>query len=184
MIKYGLYAICLSLCSNGVYAAEEDWRDTGIRLVSSLQAFLKDDISRPQFEKDISQIKQGLDATGIAQVQTQLESLKQNIVLDGAVSQPLDLASSQAPVEVNPGFSCYDAGIPSEYAICANPQLSVYDLEMSFLYYKNLSKIDNPSRLKQLQLAQRTWRGNRNRCGDNMSCLIESYQQRIGQLKK
>ena len=182
--KYSVYSLlCLSLQSYAVEKPIDDWREQGIELANTLQAFLKDEISRPQFETDISLIKQKLSPVGISQMQTQLEQLKQHIVLDGSINQPEKLANSQAPVEINPGFSCYDAAKASEYAICADPQLSAYDLEMSFLYYKKYTKLKNPTKIKQLEVAQSTWRKHRNQCQADNACLSKSYQLRIGQLK-
>jgi uncharacterized protein len=71
-------------------------------------------------------------------------------------------------------FDCRRASLDAEYAICANPRLSLLDEEMSFLY------TSLPSSLRsELRASQLAWLRRRNACGYDIGCIRNAYVQRI-----
>lgn len=82
------------------------------------------------------------------------------------------------------GFDCSKAASPDELAVCANPQLSALDSEMTGLWYAY-------SRVPMLmgmsgnrQDDAEAFLARRKACGADIECLTKAYQERIAQLQK
>jgi uncharacterized protein len=76
-------------------------------------------------------------------------------------------------------FDCTGASSPSEKAICADTYTSNLDQKLGELWSATLPKVADP---KALKMDQRQWLKQRNSCGDNLSCLRQTYQMRITEL--
>lgn len=67
----------------------------------------------------------------------------------------------------------------TETVICATPQLSQLDVEMSSLYH-TLQSYSGRRDARRLLQSQRGWLRARNSCGCNANCLVGYYSRRIG----
>ena len=77
-------------------------------------------------------------------------------------------------------FDCKKASTEVEQAICADPELSRLDEQLSKAYKQALQK--GPK--AQVQAAQKAWLKERNtRCGAYAACLQYQYYRRIAQLE-
>jgi uncharacterized protein len=81
------------------------------------------------------------------------------------------------------GFDCGRAAAPDERAVCANPQLSALDSEMTGLWYA-YSRVpmlmgSNGNR----QDAAQAFLAARSKCGADVACLRRAYSARITALK-
>lgn len=82
------------------------------------------------------------------------------------------------------GFDCSKAASPDELAVCANPQLSALDSEMTGLWYAYsrvpllMGSSGNRHDDAEAFLARRK------ACGADIECLTKAYQERIAQLQK
>ena len=81
-------------------------------------------------------------------------------------------------------FNCAKAGTPDEKAICASRTLSDLDVQMATLYGVRMQIPMLMGERGAAQDEQRAWLGQRGTCGGNQACLIQSYQQRIGELNQ
>lgn len=68
-------------------------------------------------------------------------------------------------------FDCKKASTSIERMICANPQLSNLDSQLSVVY-------EFESSIESVRTGQRAWLVHRNHCQDE-ACLTQQYQQRI-----
>lgn len=86
------------------------------------------------------------------------------------------LSSSALPAS----FDCKDAATPLEEAICADPQLSRSDEEMTD-YYTKLKNSLSTDRAQELLVEQRAWLKTRTRSCPNSSvaCISKLYSDRI-----
>jgi len=75
-------------------------------------------------------------------------------------------------------FDCAKAGTKVEKMICADPELSKLDEDLSAAYGKALKESSDLSALRQ---QQRNWLAERNGCLDS-DCLESSYRSQIGEL--
>ena len=77
-------------------------------------------------------------------------------------------------------FDCKKASTEVEQAICADPELSKLDEQLSKIYKQALQK--GPK--AKMQAAQKEWLKERNtRCGAYAACLQYQYYRRIAQLE-
>ena len=77
-------------------------------------------------------------------------------------------------------YDCAKAGTKVEKMICADPELSKLDKDLSSVYSKVLKESSDPSALKQ---QQREWTKERNKCV-NSECIKTKYQDQITSLGK
>ena len=77
-------------------------------------------------------------------------------------------------------FDCEKSATPVEMMICSNETLSRLDEDLSQIYRNALEKSSDPTELKQ---QQHKWLFERNQCS-NMSCVENSYRQRIPDLER
>jgi len=77
-------------------------------------------------------------------------------------------------------FDCEKATTKVEKMICADPELSKLDEDLSVVYSKALKESSDPTILK---LQQRGWLKERNQCND-LSCLGGSYKSRLVELSQ
>ena len=83
------------------------------------------------------------------------------------------------------GFDCAKARAEDERAICADPELSKLDDEMSAAYKKlwdRYIKLEPPAVQSAFRANQKEWIGQRARCGATANCLRDSYKTRIAWL--
>lgn len=76
-------------------------------------------------------------------------------------------------------FDCAKAGTPFEKTICSNPALSDLDENMANTYAAAKSLSSNPEQLKAGQIA---WIKSARACGTDVTCIQNSYKNRIGEL--
>jgi uncharacterized protein YecT (DUF1311 family) len=83
------------------------------------------------------------------------------------------------------GFDCAKARAEDERAICANPELSKLDDEMTAAYRKLWDatiRYETPAVQAAFRKNQQGWIGYRDRCGGTIGCLRETYKARIAWL--
>ena len=81
-----------------------------------------------------------------------------------------------------PSFYCAKATTKTKRAICDHSELSNLDTQLARIYSqlrKSLSKSDS----KWLKKQQRVWLKRRNTCSNNVSCLLQTYEDRIVELE-
>jgi len=83
-----------------------------------------------------------------------------------------------AQVSCAASFDCSKAGTKVEKMICADPELSKLDEDLSAAYKKALKESSDPATLKQ---QQRDWMKERNKCTD-AQCVKHAYNQRLSSL--
>ena len=101
------------------------------------------------------------------------------LILGFAIVAALTSASAAdyAPVD------CRKANAPALYAICGNYVLGQQEARMATLYGIATSLVAMGQR-GELNDTQREWLAERDRCGDDISCLHDVYGRRIRQLSE
>jgi uncharacterized protein YecT (DUF1311 family) len=89
-------------------------------------------------------------------------------------------SSGTQPSGVQAGFDCTKAQSPSERLICADPELSALDRELSVLYKQAMIATSDKAAL--VSTSRSEWRRRENVCASK-DCLIEWYEQRREALK-
>jgi uncharacterized protein len=81
------------------------------------------------------------------------------------------------------GFDCSKAASPDELAVCANPQLSALDSEMTGLWfaYSRVPLLMGSSGNRHDEAE--AFLARRKACGGDIGCLTKAYQERIAQLQ-
>ncbi|WP_321820664.1 MULTISPECIES: lysozyme inhibitor LprI family protein [unclassified Burkholderia] len=77
------------------------------------------------------------------------------------------------------GFDCAKAASPTEKTICADAGLSSLDGQLAAAWKKTLAKGGDTAALKAAQLK---WLKQRDRCGNDASCLGDRYRERLASL--
>ncbi|RQR31474.1 DUF1311 domain-containing protein [Burkholderia sp. Bp9143] len=77
------------------------------------------------------------------------------------------------------GFDCAKAVSPTEKAICADAGLSSLDGQLAVAWKKALAKGGDTAALKAAQLK---WLKQRDRCGNDASCVGDRYRERLASL--
>jgi uncharacterized protein YecT (DUF1311 family) len=96
-----------------------------------------------------------------------------------SMSRWLLVAALTAPVAAHAaGFDCSKASSASEKAICADDALSKQDSELAAQWKQIRAHASDAATLQ----AQREWIVQRNRCGNDVACLKQSYRQRLAAL--
>lgn len=78
-------------------------------------------------------------------------------------------------------FDCAKAGNPTEHQICATPDLGDLDTGLAVAYRLAREGLSGAARDK-VSANQRAWISQRNACGDDFSCIQDSYVTRMEQL--
>lgn len=91
----------------------------------------------------------------------------------------LAATAAEAQPRGGPSFNCRNAGTPTEYLICDNPELARLDRRMADLYYDLRARTPRSSRLKR---EQADWLAERDACRGNYGCVRSTYNARIGEL--
>ncbi|PHM68607.1 lysozyme inhibitor LprI family protein [Xenorhabdus sp. KJ12.1] len=86
-----------------------------------------------------------------------------------------------SPLSLAASFDCAKAKSPDEKAICASQKLNDLDVEMSVKYHF-LHGLFAMGVSGEMYNSQQAWLKQRQQCGANISCLTNSYRQRINQL--
>ena len=81
-------------------------------------------------------------------------------------------------------FDCAKAATADEQAICASSVLSDLDTQMATLYGVRMQIPMLMGARGAAQDEQRAWLTQRHACGGDVACIVQSYQQRIAELKQ
>ncbi len=81
-------------------------------------------------------------------------------------------------------FDCNKAATADEQAICASYVLSDLDTQMATLYGVRMQIPMLMGARGAAQDEQRAWLVQRGACGGDVACIVQSYQQRIAELKQ
>lgn len=81
-------------------------------------------------------------------------------------------------------FDCAKAETPDEQAICASYVLSDLDTQMATLYGVRMQIPMLMGARGAAQDEQHAWLIRRHACGGDVACIVQSYQQRIAELKQ
>ncbi|GLS23483.1 hypothetical protein GCM10007874_65040 [Labrys miyagiensis] len=84
--------------------------------------------------------------------------------------------------QVSPSFPCNGQLNPTEGAICNNANLATLDQTMVAAYNVTYGALPKEMQAK-LKANQSEWRGQRDNCGSDVTCIGNSYQQRLGFLQ-
>jgi uncharacterized protein len=125
----------------------------------------------------IIQYKHRLTGLGKAPVRTlsSKTAVAVGLVLTGAVSLG-------PHAHGQPSFDCRTNTGPDESTICASPQLSQLDRQLSNVYLTVRDRLDARQQIV-LRDAQRAWLRQRAACGMNTNCIAAAYRARIPQLQ-
>ena len=81
-------------------------------------------------------------------------------------------------------FSCANAQIPSEMAICNNENLLIKDETLAALFAEALVQADGSQSTQNISSEHSRWLKQRNDCRADFECLENSYDERINSLIK
>jgi uncharacterized protein len=124
----------------------------------------------------------GSVASAPAQVQPQPQLQPQFAVQPRPEPTAPSRPSQQVAVAVAPSFDCRADTNAVERTICSDPALSARDRSLSEIYYRLADSLPQAERFA-LRDQQRDWIRRRNACGNLVPCLVNAYDQRIGQLR-
>ena len=81
------------------------------------------------------------------------------------------------------GFDCSKAAAPDERAVCANPALSALDSEMTGLWYaySRVPMLMGGNGERQTEAEE--FLARRRKCGSDVACLKQAYDERIATLQ-
>jgi uncharacterized protein len=88
---------------------------------------------------------------------------------------------AQVDISSAASFDCSKATSIVDRSICADPVVSGLDEDLAKVYSK--ARVDSNFSNELLE-NQRAWLRTRNDCGNNSSCLVKSYRERIAQLNR
>ena len=91
---------------------------------------------------------------------------------------PLQAGAGAPP---SPSFSCARAGSAAELTICRQPDLASLDQQLAQAYAD--AKSASPDGAAALLARQHLWRGRRDACGSDGSCLRRAMTDRIAELR-
>jgi uncharacterized protein len=96
------------------------------------------------------------------------------------VSLPLTAISAN-PVKAQ-SFSCANAQIPTEMAICNNENLLIKDEQVAELLASALVTATQTGKVQKVSSEHSQWLQDRNQCSNDFNCLEQLYNQRIKNL--
>jgi hypothetical protein len=79
-------------------------------------------------------------------------------------------------------FSCAQAAIPVERAICSDPHLARLDRQVAEEYFTRIDQAKEGAlgtKVESLKAEQKTWLARRNACAAQVSCLVALYGVRL-----
>jgi len=76
-------------------------------------------------------------------------------------------------------FSCAQARLPSEMAICNNESLLVKDEQVASLLASKLVTATASGKMQDVSKEHGNWLRTRNACANDMACLEDAYDKRI-----
>ena len=95
-------------------------------------------------------------------------------------------AGSVGTLAVSPAlaqsFSCANAQIPSEMAVCNNEQLLIKDEKLAELLADAIIRATGTDKVQKLSAQHGSWLKQRNTCRVDFECLGVSYDKRIQEL--
>ena len=78
---------------------------------------------------------------------------------------------------------CGRAATATELAICSNPLLAGYDIQLQRLYDDRKLQLDRSGR-RRLAAKQKRWLVERDRCGGDAACLTAQYRDRLARINQ
>ena len=90
-------------------------------------------------------------------------------------------AFAQNTTQAGPSFPCSGNLLPTEAVICSDETLASLDRQLAGAYRSKLENLPAAQRTG-FEASERTWVAERNRCGENKSCIGKAYQARISSL--
>jgi hypothetical protein len=90
-------------------------------------------------------------------------------------------SATSTPSPARPSFDCAEAGTTVERTICGNPQLARLDADLARTYQGWRSRLNAEGRATLLD-EQRAWLRTRDRCGEDVGCLVSAYEVRLRDL--
>lgn len=97
-----------------------------------------------------------------------------------AISLPLNIALPN--IAVSQSFSCSNAQIPSEMAICNVETLLIKDEQVAELLSAQLVSASRGNGIQAVSRDHSAWLKKRNACQTNIECLEKRYDERIERL--
>jgi uncharacterized protein len=88
-------------------------------------------------------------------------------------------------IHVPPSFDCNKATLPTEKAICGDPDLSKIDADFAIYYADSLTAAaiaNDRATLDTLLKGERGFLNTRNQCGRSAQCVMQAYANRERQL--
>lgn len=104
-----------------------------------------------------------------------LAALTVTLMATGSTGFTLEIANAQS-------FSCSNAQIPSEMAICNNENLLLKDEELAALFANAIIQATASGKIDDVSSEHIDWLKKRNACKIDFDCLEKSYSQRINAL--
>lgn len=104
-----------------------------------------------------------------------LAALTVTLMATGSTGFTLEIANAQS-------FSCANAQIPSEMAICNNENLLLKDEELAALFANAIIQATASGKIDDVSSEHIDWLKKRNACKIDFDCLEKSYSQRINAL--
>ncbi|MEO0327840.1 MAG: hypothetical protein AAF217_04515 [Pseudomonadota bacterium] len=106
--------------------------------------------------------------------------MKQRIFLSGLlVLTPILVGGINITTTKAQSFSCANAQIPSEMAICNNEVLLIKDEKLAELFSAVLVSTTGSVAFQNASQAHADWLRKRNACKIDFSCLEQNYDERI-----
>ena len=99
------------------------------------------------------------------------------------VSALIGIATIAIPANAQ-SFSCANAQIPSEHAICNNENLLIKDERLALAFADALVEASKSNAIGEVSSDHSQWLRQRNACRNDFTCLDQRYQERLDALKK
>ncbi len=114
--------------------------------------------------------------------------MKRSIVIGSIATCSLIAANVFLPVTVKnanaQSFSCANAQIPSEMAVCNNELLLIKDEKLAELLADAIIRATGSDRVQKISAKHGSWLKQRNLCRLDFECLETRYDERIRELKR
>lgn len=99
-----------------------------------------------------------------------------------AISVMIGVFIISAPAQAQ-SFSCANAQIPSEFAVCNNEDLLVKDERLASLFANALVEASRTNAVGEVASDHSLWLKQRNACKNDFVCLDKRYEERLQALE-
>lgn len=107
-------------------------------------------------------------------IKTATTILAAGLILSAAIG----IMTISAPANAQ-SFSCAQAQIPSEHAVCNNESLIIKDERLASLFADALVAAARSDKLQFISAEHSLWLRERNECRNDFDCLEKRYDERI-----